>query len=322
VLYQLHSKEPLFKRCISMAGTPLMLKPLSPPVTKAAYQSIMQVFGLKDRSVEERIQDLRHMSSNELAEKTPMTVPLVPFLDGEIVTDTDNFAKLRGQVDLPGWKWCEELMIGESQHDGNVFWFMGLAQRKAGIAEALSASLRNNLPEDAAAAVLDAYGLSITADDDTAMQHVIELATDIAYFMPALAYARSYPGKTYYYHFNEPNPWDGPFKGYSTHMLDAAFLFQTFNENMSSEARMVAKGMAADFVKFANSVKPWAEYRKGSEDAEKVRTYGPSDKKTLSMTINSGRGNGRRVVLLELSENGRVDLDQLSIAWDLFVAGK
>jgi carboxylesterase type B len=336
VLYQLHSTEPLFKRCISMSGTPIMLKPLPLQVAEMAYTAIMKEFGLEDASVQERVEKLRTIEPEELVEKTPMSVPLLPLLDGDIlpklsvptlpsqdgkiVPEGMTFAKL-GAMDhksLPGMEWCEELMIGDCQHDGSVFLFMGLAQRKVGIASALETSLHANLPAPAAEAVLQAYGICSTTDDDEAMKLALDLATDVAYVTPAVAYARCFP-KSYYYHFNEPNPWDGPLKGCSTHMLDAAFLFQNFNEHMPPKMQDMAKGLAIDFVKFANGVAPWVEYSRGREE---VRVYGPSDGRALSVEENNGWSNGRRDTLWKLSEEGKLDLDQLSVAWNMFVAGR
>ena len=210
-------------------------------------------------------------------------------------------------------------MIGDCQRDGNVFMFMGLAGRKAGIVKALATSLHKNLPTATASAVLKAYGIDATVDEDEALKLIIDLATDIAYVAPALAYARSYPGKTYYYHFNEPNPWDGPLKGGSTHMLVAAFLFQNFNEKMPPGAQQLAPALAADFVKFANGVKPWTEFEK---EVGQVRKYGPSDREVVGIAERNGWGSGRREALWKLSEEGWVDLDELSAAWDMFIASR
>lgn len=228
VLYQLHSKEPLFKRCISMSGTPLMLQPLPLPVAEASYASIIQEFGLENASALGRVEKLRTSSPEDLVANTPGNVPLLPVLDGDIVPESTTFAKLASDdhANLPGFQWCKSLMIGDCQYDGTVFFFMGLSQRKAGIANALTASLHANLSTLAAQSLLRAYNITASTEDDDALKRAMELATDIAYVAPALAYARSFPGKSYYYQFNEPNPWDGLFKGQSTHMLDAAFLFQ------------------------------------------------------------------------------------------------
>jgi carboxylesterase type B len=336
VLYQLHSKEPLFKRCISMSGTPVMLKPLPCHLAEMAYTTIVKQFALDSASAEERIRKLKTVGPDELVEKTPMSVPLLPLLDGdvlpklsvpplpshdsEIVPQAMTFAKL-GSMDhkcMPGMEWCEELMIGDCQHDGSVFLFMGLAQRKAGIASALETSLQSNLPASAAKAVLQAYGIELTTDDDEALKLVTDLATDIAYVTPAIAYAQCFP-KSYYYQFNELNPWNGPLKGYSTHMLDAAFFFQNFNEHIPPKILEVAKSLAIDFVKFANGVTPWVEYTRAKEE---VRVYGPSDTWAMGIEENNGWGKGRRDTLWKLSEEGKLDLDQLSVAWNMFVAGR
>lgn len=196
---------------------------------------------------------------------------------------------------------------------------MGLAERKSGIASALQTSLANNIGASSASAVLVAYNISASSSDDVAMQSIIDLATDIAYYAPALTFARSWPGKTYYYHFNEPNPWDGTFKGCSTHMLDAAFLFQNFNEKLGENEKQVAIALARDFVAFANGVKPWNEF-----DATKgnAKAFGPSSASVFSLIEGNGRGHGRRETLFKLQKEGKLDLDALSVAWDLFIAGK
>jgi hypothetical protein len=303
-----------------MSGTPIMLKPLPLHVAELSYIAIMEALGLENASVEERIRKLKTVGPEELVEKTPMSVPLLPFQDGDIVPQVITFAKLASMnhEGLPGMEWCEELMIGDCQHDGSVFLFMGLAQWKVGIASALETSLHGNLPAAAAKAVLQAYGISSATDDNEAMELVLDLATDIVYVAPAVAYARSF-SKAYYYQFNELNPWDGPLKGYSTHMLDAAFLFQNFNEHMSSEMQEVARGLAIDFLKFANGATPWVEYMEGKEE---VRVYGPSDKIAMGIENDNGWGKGRRDLLWKLSEEGKIDLDQMSVAWHMFVAGR
>jgi hypothetical protein len=207
-------------------------------------------------------------------------------------------------------------MIGDCQHDGTVFSFMGLSQRKPGIVSALTTSLSTNLPTAAVEAVLQAYNITSIANDDDAMRSVLQFATDIAYVAPSLTYARSFPGKSYYYHFNEPNPWDGAFKGCSTHMLDAAYLFQHFNEHLPFRAQVVAKAIGVDFVKFANGLEPWMEY---DDEKGQIRTYGPGK---VGVVEDKGWGDGRSDVLWKLSAEGKVDLDGLIGAWNMFVAGR
>jgi hypothetical protein len=78
VMMLLCSEEPLMKRCISTGGTALLLKPLPPPVTESAYQQITEAFGLADKSPEDRIKALLEIPVNDLWQKVPRGVPLLP----------------------------------------------------------------------------------------------------------------------------------------------------------------------------------------------------------------------------------------------------
>jgi carboxylesterase type B len=115
---QLCSKEPLFKRAISMSGTPLMLKPLTIPATEMAYDIIMKELGLDNASTKERIQRLQAIGPGELVEKTPLTVPLVPFVDNDLIFSETTFKELKhGHSPVSECQWCEDLIIGDCQHD-------------------------------------------------------------------------------------------------------------------------------------------------------------------------------------------------------------
>jgi carboxylesterase type B len=301
VLHQLGFEEPLFRRAISMSGTPLMLKPLSLSSAETSYNAVMQALGLEHASTQERIQRLLSMSPEELVEKTPMNIPLVPYIDDDMISEAHSFAQLSsGTLQSLKSSWCEELLIGSCAHDGNVFFFMGLSL--PGIASAIHASFSRNLPSSVAHTVLSAYGITSSMRDEEAMVSIIDLATDIAYHLPAQYYARAFKGKVSSYLFTEPNPWDGMFKGRSTHMLDAAFLFQNFDENLSDEAKITARGLGADFVAFA-----YGRAGSGWERGE-TKVYGPETDGQHRLEI--------------LSREGKVDLDALSAAWDLFLSGK
>jgi hypothetical protein len=105
-----------------MSGTPIMLKPLSHAASEEAYEGVMKAFGLENASVEERIEHLQNMTPEELVRLTPMSIPLVPFMDGDIITAMTSFKGLAKsdedlKAEVPGRKWCEGLMIGDCQHD-------------------------------------------------------------------------------------------------------------------------------------------------------------------------------------------------------------
>lgn len=197
---------------------------------------------------------------------------------------------------------------------------MGLNARKEGLAAVFASSLEKHLSSSAAAkAILNAYKIEISTADEDAVKAVLDFATDIGYHIPAYTYACSWPGKAYRYHFNEPNPWDGPFNGYATHSLDCFYLFQNYHEKLSPEAREVAIALAKDFISFANGKATWPEYQR---ETGVVRNYGPSGTSKYGLGQGSGFGTIRRNSLITLSEEGVIDLDELSIAWEKFLVGQ
>jgi hypothetical protein len=92
-----------------------------------------------------------------------------------------------------------------------------------------------------------------------------------------------------------------------------------FNEDLSEKAREVAKTLAMDFVRFANGVEPWEKYTK---EKGTCRVYGPSEKCVVGVLEGDRWATGRRDTLWRLSEGGKVDLDSIRMAWDMFVAGR
>ncbi|CAK7235009.1 hypothetical protein SCUCBS95973_009125 [Sporothrix curviconia] len=142
----------------------------------------------------------------------------------------------------------------------SVFGMMGLFQRKKGIGAAFSTFVRSFLdahPQEADK-LLDLYvlGTSGTSDDDEAFVNILRFATDIGYRASAHTLASTFHGQTYLLQFAEPNPWDGPFKGYTTHVLDVAFFFQNYNDFLSSSQIVTAENFADDVIRFANEDAP------------------------------------------------------------------
>jgi len=280
-----------------------MLKPLSPGVAETSYNVVVQALGLEHASTSERVQSLLSMSPEDLVQKIPIRIPLAPYLDGDMIPEAPSFANLSsGTLQSLNNTRCEELLIGSCADDGNVFYFMGLSSRLPGIASAIHTSFSRNLSASAAQAVLSAYGIAPSTPDKEAMASIIKLGTDIAYGLPVSYYARAFKGRVSSYLFTEPNPWDGMFKGKSVHLMDAVFLFQNFNEHIPDQAKVTARRIAEDFVAFAYG-------RAGGTWAEgQTKIYGPD-----SGDVDS---------LEAFRQEGAVDLDEVSVAWDLFVAGK
>jgi hypothetical protein len=110
------------KRCLSTGGTLLLTKPISEAVAEATYQKVIDAFGLKEKSPEDRINALIAIPVNDLWQKVPQGTPLLPLVDGETVPGDPNFFNITSQDDdprflIPGRKWCSALMIGDSKLD-------------------------------------------------------------------------------------------------------------------------------------------------------------------------------------------------------------
>jgi hypothetical protein len=120
------SEEPYMKRCLSTGGAVLLFKPIPSEVTESAYQTIIKALGLEDKSAEERVNALLTMPADDLWQKIPLGTPLIPSIDGETVPGAPGFTAVQSQSEdpsfpMPGRKWCEALMIGESKLDVSVF---------------------------------------------------------------------------------------------------------------------------------------------------------------------------------------------------------
>jgi carboxylesterase type B len=188
----------------------------------------------------------------------------------------------------------------------------------SGIAEAFKDSLTNtfrNHPTEVEP-FLQAYGINNKATDLQAMDSILRFATDIGFYASSLTIAQAWPRKAHVYHFNEPNPWDGPAKGESSHILDIAFLFRNYNEYLSDQQRATAEKFAENFISFVNGKEPFPSYTPGEGGA---MVYGqPADGSTF-VKGSKAENYGRRRTVFEFAD--RVGLDTLSAAWDNFLGG-
>lgn len=161
-----------------------------------------------------------------------------------------------------------------------------------------------------AESLLSGYGLTgDLSDDDAAMLKVAQFASEIAFSAPSVEFARRFEGESYLAHFNVPNPWDGPVKGYPTHILDVAFIFQNFNMHLSAEEQRVAEQYAKDLIRFTNGKAPWKSLQSGTQGAG-VYADGKREYKAL------GAEAGRDQKVYELGKD--IGMDALQGVWEAF----
>jgi carboxylesterase type B len=315
VCYHLFSQEPLYKRMISMSGTQLLMPPIPPEVAETHYERAIKALGLEDG--DKAIETLaRGLDGREMAGKLMGAgIPNIPVLDDELCPTSFNFESIeKNKVTIPGQNWCEAAVIGDCQFDGNIQ-SLRLGHRKKDIASAFCASISASLSSHPGLAekLFDAYGLKPETADEEAFERVLTVANDLNFYLPTLSLAQNLSGagcKTYMYRFNEPNPWEGAWKGHATHILDITFLLQNFNEFLSEEQRGVAEGFAKDVISFVNGRQPWEEWKQ-------AKVLGPEGK--VEVVEDLPEKVGRRDIMLNLGRE--VGVDTINEAFDAFMKG-
>jgi hypothetical protein len=189
-----------------------------------------------------------------------------------------------------------------------------LGPRAAGIGKPFCDSIHKSLGEQGTK-LLEAYGINPDLSDTDALYKILQFSTDISFFAPTITFAKGWPGKSYVYRFNEPNPWDGEWKGEAGHVLDCAYLFQNYNESLDAAQKNVAVRFAGDLIKFMNGKSAWAPF----ETKEGAQVYGPSGKGIFSEYVEgiASQKSGRRNTVYELD----IPLDVLGGAWSAFFTG-
>ncbi|EFQ87185.1 hypothetical protein CFE70_001165 [Pyrenophora teres f. teres 0-1] len=312
------SEEPLMKRGFSTGGAVLLSKPLPESVTEEAYQQVIEAFGLPDKSPKDRIKTLLSAPVDDLWQKVPMSAPMQPSIDGDIIPGSPDFLTVSSQKEssgfrMPGRKWCKAFMIGDSKLDANILAYLMFDARKAGIAQKFIDSCNNTLSSkpEAAEKLLAAYYITPSTPDDEAMLSILRFCSEISFYAPVRAFAKGWPNtpesKLFLYHFNEGIPWEGRFQHEAGHILDVAYLFQNFNEHLGDAQEKVARAYAEDFINFVNGQDPWPPVQDGKMCA---RVYGPSSEGVTSRWVPDGDPAkiGREDRVLKLGEEYGFDI--------------
>ncbi|KAL5447662.1 hypothetical protein PMIN05_001957 [Paraphaeosphaeria minitans] len=317
-LMLLTSKKPLVKRVLSTGGAILLFKPIPEAVTETAYSKIIEAFGLKDKTPEERVQTLLSLPVDDLWQKVPPGTPLTPSVDNDIVPGVATFPGVSSQSEdpkfpLPGRNWCSAVMIGDSKLDGSILAYLGLNAKLPNIASQFIESVNKTLSDhpDAVSTLLSAYNITSPSNDDEALLSILRFGTEISFYAPSLAFAKGWPrtkaNKFFLYHFNEGIPWEGKFKGEAGHILDVAFLFQNYKEHLRDKQKKVARAYGEDIIEFINGNDPWPPVEGEQFGA---RVYGPSSEGITAKYVASGNPAevGRHDRVLKLGEQIGFDL--------------
>lgn len=168
--------------------------------------------------------------------------------------------------------------------------------------------------------MLELYGIRGDISDDEAFAAVLRFATDMCFHAPTMAFAKAWRGDAYVYYFNEPNPWDGPWKGEATHVLDVAYLFQNFNSQLPAPQCGVAATFAKDFVRFVAGKAPWPRFELEKQGAKVYGVNSGDGAPTKFVEGLSPQETGRRTAIFE--SGSRLGLDNIASAWNDFFLGQ
>ncbi|KAM6515692.1 hypothetical protein FALCPG4_013908 [Fusarium falciforme] len=258
----LYTEEALISRVIVMGGAPPSVGPISKSVAESSYEALIGALGCKDLSATERIKALQAISIEELQKAQNPTLPFIPVLDGELVPYNESFSFMQSKDYVFKSRSSEAVMAIHSPLDASIFAFMGLFSQRKGIASGFSVLARKLLfsHHGAADRLLRCYGITPELDDQDALLRVLTFGSDIGNQAAARAFAASFPRDAFVLEFAEPNPWDGPFKGHSTHILDISFLLQNYNDKLDNTQRAASEEFAKAVIAFVHGEKPWERF--------------------------------------------------------------
>lgn len=190
-----------------------------------------------------------------------------------------------------------------------------LGHRKAGIAKAFVHSVSTSLEESTATKLFSDYNLSADTPDEEAFTSILEIANDINFYAPTLAFAQGMQTTmpVFMYRFNEPNTWPGPWQGRATHIHDLTYLFLNFNQFLSSDQSQLADEFAADVIEFINGKEPWQRWTSDQAAAKVFKVGGKGIKTDVPQQTE------RRSLISELASE--VGFDALKGAFARFLIG-
>ncbi|PNP80131.1 hypothetical protein FNYG_06499 [Fusarium nygamai] len=318
-LLHLESSEPLFSMLISLAGTPLGLQPLTSEVANSTYQAVLKHLNINGSSAQERIDALLRVPPPDLLQKIPPHLPLCPMVDGDVVKhfSTFNFWSVEAKDKLPGAKWCQSIMMGDAKNDASVMPFI-LGQRTENLVPNFVATVEGFFKDEPRflEQLFRAYDMR-NPNHERATAAIMDFMGDLFFFAPSVVTADGFPGKTYVYRFNVPNPWNGPCKSTANHTFDAACFLLNYRANLPKEQLGSSVIMATDFINFIRGKEPYPEYTPGKGG---IRVYGPpADIHSFERSLD-GDSTGRRIHVLELGQ--KIGLDRFSGLWHSFICQK
>jgi len=151
----------------------------------------------------------------------------------------------------------------------------------------------------AAETLLSAYGLVPELEDNDALDRILDIFSAVVFYVPAQIYSKAFQGRSYLLHFDQKNSFDGPLHGRASHILDVAYLFQNFNEHLTSTEVQVAEIFTEKMIAFIAGQKPWKNY----DEAGTAFILGDG----LAQELSFSEYKGRKTVIWKIVEEVGAD---------------
>jgi carboxylesterase type B len=265
--YHILTGTPLFDRAILMSGSAPTIGPLPVELYETSWQNfLVQTGGFEDsKTSEERLEKARALSPHQIIEGFT-SAPLGPMADGDLLPQSWAYNETQKTTR------CKEIIIGDTKIEAIIM---------DGLINAIPQTRFSQLVHDT---IQDGEGFLRAFDfmpdmDKTAYRDAMRCFLSVGMFQyPNILVAKRFPGKVYFYHFDEPSPYPGPTFGLPYHGQCALFVYQNGNAEYPVAAKTTAESMGKIWTAFASGkAAPWEEYKV----ATRFMRLGPNGESSL-----------------------------------------
>lgn len=243
--------SPLFDRAILMSGSGPTLGPLPAELYEKAWQNfLVQSGGFEElKTPEERLEKARALAPNDLI-SSYTSAPLSPMADGALLPQSWPYNEKQKPTR------CKEIIIGDTKIEAIIMDGLINSIPRAKLVELVHASIKDG------EGFLRAFGIT-PGMNSAAYLDAMRCFLSVGMFQyPNILVAKTFPGKVYFYHFDEPSPYPGPTLGLPYHGQCALFVYQNGNADYPVSARTTAENMGKIWTAFASgNAAPWEEHK-------------------------------------------------------------
>jgi carboxylesterase type B len=236
-----------------MSGSAPTLGPLPIDLYEQAWNNFLRRSGGFEevKMPKERLERARALPPQKVIQGFT-SAPLGPMGDGTLLPQLWSYNETQKPTR------CKEIIIGDTKIEAIIMDGLINAIPQEKFPELVHKSMKDG------DGFLDAFGFSPNMEQ-SAYRDAMRCFLSVGMFQyPNIIVAKLFPGKLYFYHFDEPSPFPGPTFGLPYHGQDALFVYQNGNAGYPDAAKTTAENMGKIWTAFASGKSvPWEEYKNG-----------------------------------------------------------